>query len=155
MNVRIDYRPMQSLSELEMNVLKTLTLKPVGEKRSIFMRWLDCFSNQDCMHTTLVYDGEEIIGWAGANMHDGWNNGMIGVFIKPEYRNNGYAKRALELLLYNLKEKYPEWPEYINYESGKDKLFSPLIVKSGFIDLNNNLEEYIKRNYKAANNISD
>lgn len=146
---------MPNLNELEKNILKTLTLEPADGRKSIFNRWIDCFSNQDCMHTTLVYCDNEIIGWAAANMHDGWNNGMIGVFIRPEYRKNGYAKKALELLLKNLKEIYPLWPEYISYEKGKENLFTPIVRKSGFIDLNNNLEEYIRRHYEAANKISD
>lgn len=88
-------------------------------------------------------------------MVESWNNGMIGVFIKQEYRRNGYAKQALEILLPKLKEIYPEWPEYLVYMKEKEKLFSHLVEIYGFKDYFKNIEEYNEKQRKAISGISD
>ncbi len=156
MNTEIIYRPMNSLDDEEKIILRTLTLEDFADgRRSLVRRWLDKYSNQEYFHTAIVYSNRKIIGWAAANMVESWNNGMIGVFIKQEYRRNGYAKQALEILLPKLKEIYPEWPEYLVYMKEKEKLFSHLVEIYGFKDYFKNIEEYNEKQRKAISGISD
>lgn len=151
MAIEIIYRPMPSLNEGEKEILRKLTIDNLANgKRSLFKRWIDYYSNLGLLHTSIVYSNDEIVGWAAANMGDGWNCGLIGAFIQEEHRHNGYARLALETLLPRLKELYPSWPEYLFYMEEKKNLFAPVIEKYGFKDMVRNYGEYCEREREAT-----
>lgn len=142
---------MPSLNESEKEILHKLTIDNLSNgKRSLFKRWLDYYSNLNLLHTSIVYSNEEIIGWAAANMGDGWNCGLIGAFIRENQRRNGYAKQALEVLVPKLKELYPSWPEYLFYMEEKKNLFAPIVEKYGFKDMLRDYSEYCEREKEAT-----
>lgn len=76
--IRIEYRPMPTLTKAEIEHLRFLTIVPPEEKRSLFKYWLDHFSHLDLLHTAIVTVGNKIVGWAAANMGESWNLGMVG-----------------------------------------------------------------------------
>lgn len=110
-------------------------------QRELFRRLL---RHQDPvgMYTAMVRTDDGIVGWAGASMGEGWNAGMIGVVVASAFRGQGYARAAVRVLVSELKRRHPDWPEYLYYSCGFERLFSGEIEAAGFKDRWLHSEEY-------------
>ena len=144
----IECRTMVSLTLEEKAALMTLTYKHEN-RRSLFQQWLRN-PNPLGKYATLIKRNEEIIAWAAVSTRDGWNKGIIGVCVNPEYRKKGIARTTLNSLLEYLSTMKEEGgiPEYLVYNQGMELLFRLPIEKHGFKDFYLHLEEYFKREPK-------
>lgn len=136
-----EFRTMASLEDEQKEVLMSLTSKSEN-RRSVFQQWLR-HPNPLGMYAGLVKSNKYIIAWAAVSTCDGWNMGTIGVFVKPDYRNMGFAYIALDTLLMNLsKVNIEDRSEYLSYNEGLEHIFRPTIERYGFKDLFKYKEEY-------------
>lgn len=140
MDYLTEFKAMVSLTPEEKNALWALTLKRDG-KRSLFQQWLTIPTQG--MYAALVRDNQKIVAWAAVSTLEGWKQGVIGVFVDPNYRGTGLAHHSLNSLLEHLStiDDQQYQPEYLRYNVGMEKLFHPVIEKYRFKDYWKKLEE--------------
>ncbi|MEK6970036.1 MAG: GNAT family N-acetyltransferase [Nanoarchaeota archaeon] len=141
MNYSITFKPLAELTPEEKKVLFGLTCIQEGHTRSVFQQWLR-HSNPKGMYTAMVNLGEETVAWAAASTHELWQEGKIGVFVKPEYRKKGLAHLALDSLLTETKKHEERFPKYWHYNRGLERVFRPILDQHGLKDLSRDYEEY-------------
>jgi len=136
--IELEFREMRSLQADEKGLLHTLT-HPSGQ-RSLFRLWLDHPEPVPDYYKVAILKNDGVIrGWAA--ICAGYSRymrseGMIGVFIHPDYRGRGLARQTLDFLLANfVAEGVADPPEYLIYDEGKERLFRDLILKHGFKDV--------------------
>lgn len=140
----IEFKTMASLTDEEKQILLRLLPQP-KYGRKLFRQWLKCL-NPLGMYATLVRHNNKIIAMAAVSTHEGWNLGIIGVFVKPDYREKGIACLSLDNLLMNVSnlDNKEDQPRYLHYNPGLERLFRPAIEHHGFKDLYTHQEEYSK-----------
>lgn len=112
-------------------------LWPLTNKRGSLMKvWLARYRNE--VEASLVCKNGELIGWAGIyfvedvmGLEEIFNR-IIGVYISPIHRRNGYANKAIEHLLNNMT-KYPNSVIFHSVDGFKNKLFRSAITKHGLL----------------------
>jgi RimJ/RimL family protein N-acetyltransferase len=146
--VEFEFRPFTTLSDEEKSFLtEELTLPPrlPGQPRmSLFARWLR-HPVPTLMYAVLVKMNSEIVGWVAISLGEGINWGIVGAYIREGYRGNGYARKALHILLPNVRALYPDWYDYIYYQEGHELLFREIVESSGFRDSSLHKDEYKAR----------
>jgi GNAT superfamily N-acetyltransferase len=136
--IEMEFREMRSLTLEEKQSLRELAHPP--DKRSLFRQWLDHPEPMpDYYWAAILKINGEIRGWAAVCA--GYSRyvrseGLIGVFIHPDYRGRGLARQTLDFLLANFVAAGTEDPpEYLIYDEGKERVFRDLILKHGFKDI--------------------
>lgn len=135
--IELEFCEMRSLTPEEKKILFALTHK---EGRSLFRQWLNHPEPiPDYYYVTMLKIRGVVRGWAavcaGFSRYER-SDGIIGVFIHPEWRGQGLARQALDFLLMSLRAaKIPDPPEYLLYNEDKERLFRPVILKHGFKDV--------------------
>lgn len=152
MDYTITFKPFANLTLEEKEALFRLTCIKEGHTRSVFRQWLR-HSNPKGMYAAMVNLGGEIVAWAAASTHNLWQEGKIGVFVKPEYRERGLAHLALDSLLTEVKKHEERFPKYWHYNEGLERVFRPILDQHGLKDLSRDYEEYNKQIETRNNNI--